>query len=713
MRYRLIGVGILGSAAVSAQGALAQTASPAAGAENDGYRLEEVVVTAQKREERLQDVPISITAVTAQAVEDKAVFSIIDLQRLTPGLSITRQNNLPLTFIRGVGTTNGGPWESATATYVDGFYYYAPAATIFSLSNIERIEVLKGPQGTMFGRNATAGVMNIVTRRPQAHPMMDVSLSYGRFDAVEGKVYAAGGVAKGLNADIALYWGNQTGGWGRNLYDNSKVYRSTDFAARTKWSWTPTDTTDVMLSVDYSRANSDIGAAARILPPTIALDRLPPPSGFYDVRMDRHPYGATEQSGAGLSIRQQFGDYQVVSLTGYRQDNSNGGVDQDNSTVPFVWGLNKQHFKTFTQEFQLLSPQDGPVSWIAGAYYLNNTTKAYLPIQGTAIGALLYRATVGTQDSASYSAFVQATAELTPSTKLTAGGRYTLDEREVFGRVESNVSVQVFPKIKKRWSEPTWRLSLDHKPSEDVLLYASYNRGFRSGTFSPVNLAQPAVAPEILDAFEVGAKSDLLDHRLRLNASAFYYKFKDIQLATLLTGSPLLYNAARAEIRGAEVSVEAAPTEHLSVQLGAALLDGDYSRFPNGQFFAPRPTGGAVQFVGDASGNSTIMTPKVTFSAAAQYVMPTSFGDIRLAADYYYNDGYFADAQNSLRQDSYSVANASIGWVSSGERYEARLWTRNLAGEKYFLRLGASAQGFVVAPAEPRTYGITLIARLR
>jgi iron complex outermembrane receptor protein len=258
-----------------------------------------------------------------------------------------------------------------------------------------------------------------------------------------------------------------------------------------------------------------------------------------------------------------------------------------------------------------------------------------------------------------------------------------------------------------RWSKPTWRISLDHDLTRDVLVFASYNRGFKSGAYAISNLANPPVSPEILDAYEAGFKSTLLDRRLRFNASAFYYKYKDIQLRKVEAGSVFLLNAARAEVKGVDVDAEFVPVENFRIIAGFEVLDTEYVSFPNAPVAVPNPVGGNRTIFVDATGNTMIRAPKFTSSLAASWTIPMSSGNVSLDANWRYNSGFYWEFSNRTRQSSYDVVNASVRWTAPNERLYARVWARNLLDASYYAAV-AEGQSDIYSPEAPRTYGVTV-----
>jgi iron complex outermembrane receptor protein len=277
------------------------------------------------------------------------------------------------------------------------------------------------------------------------------------------------------------------------------------------------------------------------------------------------------------------------------------------------------------------------------------------------------------------------------------------------------------------WERLTYRTSIDYRVGESAMIYASYNRGFKSGVFDLLGFAQPGfdpefpdgraltarpVDPEILDAYEIGAKADFLDGALRLNAAAFFNDFQNIQVVQIVAGGTRTLNAGAAEITGLEVELSAAPTDRLSVSGGLSVMDGEYTDFPVGPRWmnnpAPFPAPPLIAVDSSLTGNETIHTPPFSVTLALSYSIPMATGDIDLDLAYYYNDGFYWEPDNSISQPAYHLLNASIGWTSPNGVIEARLWGRNLANERYFSWAATSGVGALYSPTAPRTYGVAL-----
>jgi iron complex outermembrane receptor protein len=692
-------------------------------ADEGGAQLAEIVVTAQRREERLQDVPIAVTAIDGESVLQRGVADTQSLTDLVPALQIARQNNSALPFLRGVGSNNGVVGnESSVSVYVDGVYRPSLTAAIFGLSSVERVEVLKGPQGTLFGRNATGGVVHVVTREPDDTPRLDLALGYGNYDTIDLNVFANAPITSNLAMNIAVYGHDQSDGWGRNLATGGDAFTTNEWSVRSRLQWRG-PSTKIGLNYSYNYVRSDLGSVGVPVGSTVLFSGSRN-AGFYNV-YNGAPAEFSRRNGhvADLNVEQELGSLSLVSITSYQRDRSFLAVSQDQSELKLLSGEVNQRERTWTQELQLQSSASAKFRWILGAFYFNGLA-AYAPFQisGPVLAAppprgpgLPFQRIDSSQNTESIAAFAQATVTILPDTNLTVGARYTYDTHDFSGTLSTQAGLPGYPPsgillsraAKSSVGEPTWRLAIDHNFSPDVMAYASYNRGFKSGQFNLSRPQDPDVDPETLDAYEIGAKTELFDRRLRLNASAFYYDYKDIQVQ-LVNGTNILFlNAARARIKGFDLDFAAQITSEFRIQGALAYTDGRYRNFANAPFYSPNaPFPGNTQFTGDASGNRTIQTPPFAANIGATYTFASEIGTFDLASNYSFNSGYSFHPDNRLQQPVHHLVSASLGWKSVNGRFGLTLWARNLLDEEYFYSVTELTTGDFGVPAAPRTFGV-------
>ena len=686
-------------------------------------RLEEVVVTAERRPENSQAIPLAVTALSAADLSSAGVTNTTSLSLAVPGLMYMQGANTATPFIRGVGTTATSVGaEGGVSTYVDGVYVSSLNAALFELNNVERIEVLKGPQGTLFGRNATGGVVQIITRDPSFMPSFDLRAGYGNYDTVSGSLYGTTGLGDTVAVDLAAYDRNQAHGFGTDLVTGQDTFTRHDFGARSKLLWIPAEGTRIVLAADYNRARNEDGLGYHLPPSAVATDGLTRYNGFYNTYDDPNDFSDVSKTDVSMTAQQSLPLGRVVSITSWQNVDGLEQLDQDSTPLEIARASIFQHDRTFTEEVQLLAPDGASMPWIAGIYYLDDFA-AYDPLAsaGRSVQPLDERQTWAGQRSKSFSAFGQAVREIAPDTRVTLGARYTRDDRAIRGSTlgvsGSGISTLASASQSSSWSKVTWRLALDHRFAPDVMGYVSADRGFRSGVYNLTSYAAAPVRPETLDAYQLGLKTEFADHRVRLNAAAFYYDYEDMQVQKIVTGSTVLINAAAAVMTGLDVDFAWVPNEALSVRGAFELMSGHYTNFRDAPFFSPivgaggLPTGGNAQSVGDATDLDTVRTPRRTATVGAVYHVAALSGDLRFAASYSYNSGFAWDPDNRLRQPSYDVVNASGEWSAPSGAWSIALWGRNLTGTQYCAYVAARALLDSCSPAPPRTYGVTFSTR--
>jgi iron complex outermembrane receptor protein len=713
MRVKPLIIGQLLAGVCFAAPAYAQStapeAAPATQAQEDDSGVGEIIVTAQRRSQSLQDIPIAVSAVTADQLTQRGMTDTRSLQVSVPSLTLSENGVSVTPFLRGVGSNQSNPNdEPSVATYVDGVYIASPTGNIFSFNNIERIEVLKGPQGTLFGRNATGGVIQIVTRDPEQDPSLSLNLGYGNFNTVEASGYATAGLSDNLAADVAVVYNHNFDGYGRDVVRNVDIFEREEFAIRSKWLWRPGANTEIRLSLDYSTLNST-GTDYQLAPGVIGADGVSTYPGRRRTATDWANTGDNEIYGGSLRIDQDLGFARLASITGYRHTTGEFHLDQDATALPLVRATINQLAEQFSQEVQLLAPTGSHIDWLIGVYYFN-ANFAYTPLEIAGLAAAPFSAIqlFGSQDTESYSAYAQATVPLGANTHLTGGLRYTHEGQDTTGRTETG-GVVLVPDIpqSQSFNKLTWRVALDHQFTPDILGYVSYNRGIKSGGFNMINAGTPGYSPEVLDAFEAGLKMDLAGRTVRLNLAGYYYDYKDIQVFNITGGGAVLTtNAAAARLWGFDVDFAWRPTNQLRINAGFGYINSEYTDFPNATFTPPSPLDGP-QTVGDATGNRLIFAPEISFNTSVNYRIPSSIGEFQIDGTISYRDDVFVSADNRLEIPGYWLANASIGWTSTSGRFGLRVWARNLFNEDYYANRTEQALGDIQYLAPPRTFGIT------
>lgn len=729
---------------VPAHSAHAQDASASKDRNEPSGQLEEIIVTAQRRDESLQRVPLAVTALTPVAIANTGVISFADLNKAVPSFQTGIQGFSALGFLRGVGSTAANiGMEPPVAMFVDDVYIPSGTGSMFDFNSISGIEVLKGPQGTLFGRNATGGVVHVKTRNPTDETKVDAEVGYDNFQTVTAKFYGNAALSENVAANIAGYYTDQAKGWGHNIINGADSFKSKGYGIRGKVAINAAPGLDFLLSGLYSNRRTNQGLALRSAPGMSTFGGYNPDAqgaDFWDITSDYSNPVRTSTSLGSLKTTYDFGSARLVSITAYQSVKLFAPIDGDTTPLPLVNVDADESGKTFTQEIQLLSPDDSAVSWILGGFYMWDKSKYQVTLSGGAVpGAPQFAKSFQTTNS--YSGFAQATFNLFPETRMTLGLRYTEDHRAIDGYANSATATFGPFTDKASFKSVTGRITIDHQFSQDVMGYVGYNRGFKSGLFNigaigVGSTAAPApVNPEELDAYTIGLKSDLLGRRLRFNAEAYLYKYRNMQTQNINpNGTTDLRNGGSATIKGLEAELTFVVDSHLTLNANLGLAEGKYDVFNNGlQFFPLAPNAPIAIPVGcaatvptypgaagplpmaqrscDNSGNKTIQTPPLSTMLSASYKMPTEIGDFTLNASWTHGGNFFWEAGNApySKQPKTDLIAANVSWTSSNGLVGIRVYGRNLTNEKYYGYAGASAlAGFKYSPAEPRTYGVAL-----
>jgi iron complex outermembrane receptor protein len=732
--------------AANAPPSATQEATAPAQASPDTIGIEDIVVTAQKRSENAQNVPIAITALSNDQLRDAGVTSTLDLKATVPSLNVTTATGgIGLPRIRGVGATGQGPGiENPVAVYVDGVYYSASFGILQSLFDIEQVAVLKGPQGTLFGRNATGGLIQITTLGPSYEWTGRAEFGYGNYETTTAAAYVSGGLTDKVAISLAGQYENRDQGFGTNVFTGRDVQDGRNWAGRAKLLWEPGAATRILLSADFNGRdgsepafrNFTLNTAGQNVTQQITARGGDPD---HDIFADIDPAMHTRQWGTSLTISQDLGGASLKSITAYRKSDFSYYFDPDGTVQRRIVVDNVQFDKQFTQEVNLVSEGEGAFKWVLGAFYMNDSAGS---TRGRTSGLLTfggngYVDNINNVKLDSLAGFAEGTYGLGESTNLTAGIRYTSDRRSLTAHTISvngaagTTTTSAETSNEHSFNKLTWRLSLDHRFSPELLAYASYNRGFRSGTYIAQVVPIILLQPEAVDAYEVGIKSDLFDRRVRLNVAGYYYDQSNIQVQQVISGANSIYNADGAHIYGVDADLTVQVTGNLRLFGGFNYTHARYTGFANAIVSIPYPLpagfviptgqsclgtfgspftqlGGNCLLRADATGNKLQNTPAFTGSVGGSLDIPTGLGKFTLAGNYYYNDGYVGTTDERVFQGHYNTVDASLTWHLEDDHMLVRLWGKNLTDEHYYSQIGGTNSGDNGTNAAPRTYGVSL-----
>lgn len=743
---RLLAASALALSLLAPAVALAQTqGGPGANPQTDKAgapnTVGEIIVTAQRRAERLQDVPVSVSALGARQLERAQITDVRALTNAVPAVTFTStpygSNDLILS-IRGVAPGGVLPnVDPAVGVYVDGLYYARPEGSNFAMVDMARAEVLRGPQGTLFGRNTIGGALNLTTNEPVFRYEGSLKASYGNYDA-----YGFTGV---LNAPIVedklaarfVYSHASHSGYGYDATTHSDVADEKDDYARFRLRAQLSERIRADLSTDFfwGREHQPLWVLAWLDPTTgpAALRPFVVPAGGRTTTGGYNPLNKSQIYDVTGTLSADLGWGTLKSITGYRNIHFNGAADLDATPLPLSDLLQfLLDGDEVTQELQLYGEAlDKRLTWLTGAYYFD---EKLTNIATTRASATVIHNEMRPENRSS-SVFAQATYEIVPHVRLTAGVRFVHDEREIAyvtprlsaatatplplpagcATVQAGVNqiagqCYYAPPSIHADSAP-WTVGLDYKPNADTLLYVKASKGFRSGGFQQAGGVSAAYykpfTNENVVSEELGAKLQLLDRHLVLNTAAYHSIYNDIQQNNVLpvAGSVVIavVNAGKAEINGGEIEAHALIGK-LDVNAGLGLID---AKFTSGPYVGtPLPT-----------------VAKTTWSVGAEYPIETALGTLTLHADYDWKSKvYFLNTRNlatgqlysqgaigSVTQDGYGLVNA-LATLSLHNGVTVSVWGKNLADKYYAGRAGSYyGSGFnSIVVGDPRTYGATL-----
>lgn len=717
---------LLGST-MSLAPAAAQTATA------DGPLLEDIVVTATRSSETLSKIGASVSAIGADQLGAGQITEIRSLAQSIPNLSIGDQFGVNRTFIRGIGMTSidlGA--DGAVAFLQDAAAIARPAAQLSGFYDIERVEVLRGPQGTLYGRGATAGAINLITKRPTAEFSGYGRATYGNYNAVmlEGAV-SGPIVADKLMVRVAGKY-DRRDGYGVNEATGNDIDNRNAWALRGSLLYTPTENFEIYVTAEHFEED-DNNYAFHYFGPTVAPEnalgsllggetiitraqRLGVKPNLRNIVSDQEPLNKRDGTAVTGIITWTPGDWEVKSITAWRDFTRFNRTDLDASDV-WMFGQNNydEQSTTFQQEVVGTWSNDR-VDLLVGGTYFNEKLFGSVRVPLVNLG-ILFGLPANTFDNQNYlqqgtvyidayGAFVQGSYAVTDKLKLTAGIRYSYEKRRGVGTFEF---LGVVPTDKERgWDAWTPTFGANYQVSDDTLLYATVTRGFKSGVIN-VGSQNDVIDPEYVWGYEAGIKTLALDGTLSASLAGFYMDYSDLQVGFVGADSVVTtVNAAAARNYGAEVELRARPIEGLNFELFATWLDARYTEFVSGDYRQ------GFQQV-DLSGNKLSNAPEFTVRFAGDYDIPVGdSGIVNLRADLNFQDEVFFTEFNN--RDAYQPAtftiNAGVRFTSANDRWSVDIWGRNLTDEFIITNNIITAPLFnsvrVGSLAPPRTFGATL-----
>ncbi len=734
----------------SAQTAAPATTSPAslpASNSGGGAGLEQITVTSERRSQSAQSVGSSISVISGRSLETRNVNNVFNLQYLTPSVQVTPQfgSGQPSFTIRGVGFNDYASNNAPTVgIYVDEIAYPIPFATNGTMFDIQRVEVLRGPQGTLYGRNTTGGAINYILNKPTRKLSGGLDVQYGRFDAAKVDGYISGPLSD--NVQVRLSGETQQGGaYLTNRDGDGSMLGNVDRSgARLMVDVEPTDTLKVEVNLHGSHDRSDANGLYLFAPLTTLHAAFPNVYPVYPADTDRYvtgwgtspafaseigvspntkPFSHIDTGGASVRADQTLGFANLTDLISYdysarKEYDDFGSYDGDLADVYFNTRAN-----VFANELRLTSIDMGRLKWVGGIYYANqylnenyrSGTAASLGIDGN----VQYSQTVNT-----LSAFGQASYKLTSALNLTGGLRVEHEERELnnFSSYFITDGVVINPDNhighgSTSFTKPSGKVELQYNPFTDDMIYASVSHGVKSGGFTTYNATNAAIAtrpfqPETLWAYEVGNKFELPAQHVRLNLSAFYYDYHDQQIQSAvvdptagLIGS--IVNAPKSHLLGGEFEADWSPIHNLTLTQSAGWAYGRFDQFSS-VLTAVKVDGEYVGIFGNRKGNS-LPAPKITMNGSITYKWDLGRFDLLTGLDYSLRSTY-----NSLFGSLYNVAgytlfNANATLSPKDGRWSISAFGENILDKQYDVERNFFLNGDDIALAGlPATWGVRL-----
>ena len=708
--------------------AMAQDA-PAAegGATEEGNTVGEILVTAQKREQNLSSVPLAVTAVSGEELSANGAYDTSAIGFLSPNVNFTNETSRDAVFItiRGVsGTDNRNEADPTTAFHIDGAYVPRLSGANAYFYDLERVEVLRGPQGTLYGRNSTSGAVNVVSAKPTGEAGGHFEVLYGNFD----RLLATGAINVPLSGDQlamrAAFIFEDRDGYRDNTPSLGRGDDADDFAGRIHLLAKPTDALSLLLTYEvYSK--DGVGGVQALLPftgnprPDVAV--TDPRKFPLDTQGFRNNNTNSFRAQADYDLGAVTATYQFA----WRREKRESFIDLDGTAISdstlgedFLSSAN-------THELRLTSNGDRALDWIIGGFYLDETINSVFNIQiPTAIGAfsrLDFDFIDNDQKNKSWALFGQASLALSDQLDLTLGARYTRDDKDkpdsaqVIRRLNAMgpPPLQIISQNQSAdWEKVTWRAALDYTLSDNTLLYASVSTGYKAGGFNR-GASQAIYDPETVTAYEVGAKTNAFDNRLRVGLSAFYYDYKDLQLAQVETGANnvienITRNATSATVWGLEAEGEARFGESTRIDFALGYLNAEFDSFPN----VLDDLTGAIE---DLSGNRLVNAPRFSGTLGIEpFALDMGSGTLKPRVQFHYESDAFLRIQNKEhdRRGDYTRTDARLRYERNDESWFAEAYVENIEDNNVVSSVSAGTLIIGVGPSfkggflAPRTYGL-------
>lgn len=737
-----------------------------ASVENPESSLGSVVVTANKREETVQEVSSAISVLDGKELQDKGIGrSSSEVLNYVPNASANTQfNGRPRWWIRGVGAgQQQTDFPSPVGFYLDDVYISNATATGFPIFDLERVEVLRGPQGTLWGKNTTGGAVNIISKKPSFNEGDNyVKTEIGTYNEriLQGAV--GGELVSEKVAGRLSFYDQSRDGYFKNLFDGKDNGGLKDSAVRAQLLFQLTPDLEALVNVhrrDYE-TNGNGSTVTGTGPGGVFRNGYVPSTNRKHVNSNADSDSDSSQNGASLTLKWQLGKLALTSITAYEDWEQEAFTDGDNTPLEISRGYSDAKSKQVSQEFRLASPREDRWNWLTGLHLFKEDIDSYAATARLPNGSVpqlagssqpnAYSDTDFNHETKSFAIFGSTTYNFTEQFDATVGARWSTEKKKLditrraqtgagitaasWGNLGSwwntyngtfansgGVITNFDEKLDKKWNAFTYDFTPQFKINETSRVFFKYAHGIKSGGFNTSATALVAlddVKPETLNSYEIGYKSEWIEGRLNFNAGLFYYDYQDVQVNVV--GTPLgatttvsyLQNADKATVKGAEIELEALPTNNLRLVANVGLQSSEFKSLQvvnNGPNF---------------DGNELVRTPNLTTLLSANYRIPLSAGNkVVVSADWRYTSDqhYFVNAQNAaqnpayklLGEDAYSIVNARITYSTPGDKLAVTGFVNNLLDKEFIAHAlpAGGATGATTILGAPRTAGVSLTLR--
>ena len=708
-------------AALAIVGASPVMAQEAPASEPQAAAVADIVVTAQRREQRLQDVPLAVSAFSMESLEDGKVESLLNLDGKVPNVVLAPVGAYPFAsafYIRGLGYADvESSFEPSVGVELDGVYLSRNVGAVQDFFDIGGVTILRGPQGTLYGRNTIGGVVSVQSRRPSFDFGARAQATFGSNGRQELRAGVEGALVEGKLAGKFSFLTKTYDGYIKN-YDGRDMGTQDVTSMRGALLWTPTASFDATLIVDYTKDKGTGTAFENASLPSMVLPGFGEPADTDGDPFLSHVgddiFSDLEALGVTLNANWDLGPVKLTSITGYRKTDTEVLSDFDGTPTPFMTVHRDETHDQFSQELRLASNTDGPLTYVVGAYYMTQDYDIATGQFGTVFGSPTAGSTIYTQQKAdSWAVFGQADYEVLPGLTVTAGGRYSKEEKTFTTQPLFYPNAETF---EASFDDFSPKVGVSYKWSDALMTYAPYSRGFRAGGFNGRAGSFLAVGPydsETVDSYEVGVKSDLFDRRLRLNAAVFTSDYQDMQQSVqqlipgTLINQTLVSNVGAATISGFEAEATALLTDVFTISASVGYLDASYDEF--------------MANLGDGLGviDRTYLpmpyAPKWSNSVTFNYKDDFDFGrvtaqaSVRHMTDMYTSFSTLNATTDLTMRQSNTVVDGSLSLELPDGRWRVSLWGKNLTDELVInntFGVGALLASRVYQP--PREIGVDL-----